>query len=78
MPDIADCSLFHNVIIGKVEVALLLQSHHIETLAATLAGLTFSEQKVNHLVKSSKGSMCMQSVHSRQQDVGCESPLLPL
>ena len=47
VPDVADCSLVHNVIIGRVEVALLLQSHHIETLDTTLAGLTFCQQQVN-------------------------------
>ena len=43
VPDVADCSLVHNVIIGRVEVALFLQSHHIETLDTTLAGLTFCQ-----------------------------------
>lgn len=47
VPNIADRSLFHNVIIGRVEVTLLLQSHHNETLDATLAGLIFCKQQVN-------------------------------
>ncbi len=47
VPDVADWSRVHNIIIGKVGVAFFLQSHHIETLDTTLAGLTSCQQLIN-------------------------------